>query len=137
MNVSILNRIKRTLETLCRNTDVPMEGVWYGACRESKLDYWNYFVFNRIKTTKNNTSGMDYQTFYQIHIIHEDYIPEGYVNTVVDALTAKDESGTKLKVTQDDIKYTYRFKPNTNMVVEIATITLFHPEKRCGSYGNV
>ena len=128
--MSVLNRIRDTLTTLAADQNVPMEGVWYGACREKQLDKWNYFVFNRWKTTKDNSSRMDFQTFYQIHIIHEDYIPEGYVQTVINALQTRDASGTKLRATTDDIEYNYTFKGNTNMVVEIATITVFHPEKR-------
>ena len=128
--MSVLNRIRDTLTTLAAG-DVKMEGVWYGACQEKKLENWNYFVFNRLKTTKNNTSKVDYQTFYQVHIVHEDYIPEGYVQTVIEALETQDASGTKLKPTNDDVTYNYTFKGNTNMVVEIATITLYHPEKRC------
>lgn len=128
--MSVLNRIRDTLTTLTAG-DVKMEGVWYGACREKELKNWNYFVFNRLKTTKNNNSKVDYQTFYQVHIVHEDYIPEGYVEAVIDALLEQAESGTKLKPTNDDVQYNYIFKGNTNMVVEIATITLYHPEKRC------
>lgn len=131
MSNSVLDRIRSTLTTLASG-DVKMEGVWYGACREKELKYWNYFVFNRFKTSKNNQgSKVDLQTFYQIHVVHEDYIPEGYIGAVVEALQAQDESGTKLKLTNDDIQYNYTFKGSTNMVVEIATITLYHPEKRC------
>lgn len=129
---SVLNRIRDTLNTLSSDADVPMEGVWYGACREKELKYWNYFVFNRRKTTKNNQgSRVDLQTVYQVHVVHEDYIPEGYVGKVISALQAQAGSGTKLKLTNDDVEYNYIFKGNTNMVVEIATITLYHPEKRC------
>lgn len=129
---SVLDRIRSTLETLATSPAVPMEGVWYGACREKELKSWNYFVFNRTKTSKNNQSTkVDLQTFYQVHVVHEDYIPEGYITTVVDALQEQAEPGTKLKLTNDDIQYNYIFKGSTNMVVEIATITLYHPEKRC------
>ena len=129
---SVLDRIRSTLATLATDQTVPMQGVWYGACREKELSYWNYFVFNRWKTSKNNQgSKVDLQTFYQVHVVHEDYIPEGYVERVISALQQKSESGTKLKVTNDDIQYSYIFKGSTNMVVEIATITLYHPEKRC------
>ncbi len=127
---SVLNRIRDTLNGL-KDGDVKMEGVWYGACREKQLDNWNYFVFNRWKTTKNNQSRADFQTFYQVHVVHEDYIPEGYIETVIKALEEQAGPGTKLKATADDIPYNYIFKGNTNMVVEIATITVFHPEKRC------
>ena len=126
---SILDRIRSTLESLAQG-EVKMEGVYYGACREEKLGRWNYFVFNRLKTTKNNTSRMDYQTFYQVHIIHEDYIPEGYVEEVIHELSKKAEDGTKLRPTNDDVNYNYTFKGGTNVVVEIATITIYHPETR-------
>lgn len=45
--------------------------------------------------------------------------------------TLEVQKGAKLKATADPIEYNYTFKNNTDMVVEIATITLFHPEKRC------
>ena len=126
--MNVLNSVKAKLNELCKDKEVPMEGVWYGACQQEKLDTWNYFVFNRSKTTKSSNR-MDYQTFYQVHIIHEDYIPEGYVEKVCEALL--EQSDAKLKTTSEDIIYNYIFKGNTNLVVEIATITLFHPEKRC------
>lgn len=132
MSNSVLDRIESTLTALAGADEVPMEGVWYGACREKELKYWNYFVFNRSRTTKNNQgSKVDLQTFYQVHVVHEDYIPEGYIETVISALQDQAMPGTKLKITNDDIQYNYTFKGNTNMVVEIATITLYHPEKRC------
>ena len=127
-----ISRIREKLQGLCADSEIPMEGVWYGACRASKLNAWNYFVFNRKKTTKgSSTNRVDLQTFYEVHIIHEDAIPEGYLQTVIDALQAQDDPGTKLKLTSDDIDYDYTFKGSTNMVVEIATLTFLHPEKRC------
>lgn len=127
---SVLERIRRTLDGLLGG-DAGMAGTYYGACNERELDHWNYFVFNRRVTTKRNGSRQDYQTFYEVHIVHEDYIPEGYVEAVVAALEAEDESGTKLRATDDDIRYDYVFKGNTDVVVEMATITVFHPSKRC------
>jgi hypothetical protein len=132
MSNSILDRIEKTLTKLSTEHEVKMEGVFYGACTESKLSKWNYFVFNRARTTKNNTSRNDFQTFYQVHIIHEDYIPEGYVERVIEALTAKDEeTGIKIRPTNDDVTYDYVFKGTTTMVVEMAHITVYRPEKRC------
>ena len=131
--MSVLDRIRNTLETLCQDTEVPMQGAWYGSCRADSLDRWNYFVFNRLKTAKKSaTTQNDYQTFYRVHIIHENYIPEGYVERVIEALTAKDEeTGIKIRSTNDDVTYDYIFKGNTDMVIEIATITVYRPEKRC------
>lgn len=132
MSNSILDRIEKTLTKLSTEHEVKMDGVFYGACTESKLSKWNYFVFNRGKTTKNNNgTRTDLQTTYEVHIVHEGHVPEGYVKDVIDALQAQDEPGTKLKLNNDDITYDYTFKQNTNMVVEVATITFYHPEKRC------
>lgn len=132
MSNSILDRIEKTLTKLSTEHEVKMHGVFYGACTESKLSKWNYFVFNRGKTTKNNNgTRTDLQTTYEVHIVHEGHVPEGYVKDVIDALQAQDEPGTKLKLNNDDITYDYTFKQNTNMVVEVATITFYHPEKRC------
>ena len=85
-------------------------------------------MFNRKKMDKASNR-VDYQTFYQVHVVHEDYIPEGYIQKVIETLEAQKDA--KLKATADPVEYNYTFKNNTDMVVEIATITLFHPEKRC------
>ena len=47
---SVLNHISELLNGMCASDDVPMAGCWYGACQETKLDRWNYFVFNRVRT---------------------------------------------------------------------------------------
>ena len=127
---SVLNRIMTTLGALCTSEDVPMEGVWYGACRKDELDNWNYFVFNR-RTTQKASNRMDFETYYEVHVIHEDFIPEGYLQKVITALEEASDPGTKLKAASEDIEYNYIFKGKTNMVVEIATIAFVHPEKRC------
>lgn len=133
MSNSVMDRIRKTLEELCEG-DVKMERVFYGRARrdaDEPLKLWNYFVFNRKHSTKNNTAKVDMQDFFEVHVIHENYIPEGYLRTVIAALEAQDASGTKLKVTSDDIQYDYVFKGNTDVVVEIATMTVLHPQKRC------
>lgn len=129
--MSVLDRIKETLEGMLQDADVPMETVGYGGVRKSELDRWNYFVFNRIRRSKNNNSRQDLQTFYQVHVVHEDYIPEGYIDRVIKELEAPADPGTKLRQTNDDIEFNYVYKGNTDLVVEIATITFYHPEKRC------
>lgn len=131
--MSVLNRIRSTLEGLLGG-DEEMQGVYYGACSEKELQNWNYFVFGRLKTTKDKgTRAGDYQTYYEVNVVHEDYIPEGYVEKVIAALEAEDKErpGTKLKASADDVAYNYTFKGRTNTVVEIATIVIYHPEKRC------
>lgn len=127
----ILKATRESLEELAADKDIPMQGVWYGACRAKSLAEWNYFVFRRGNTTKSSNK-VDMQTTYKVSIIHEDYIPEGYVQNVIAKLEAQSQScaGAKLKATSDPIDYNYTFKGNTDVVVEIATITFVHPEKR-------
>lgn len=125
----VLDKIRDTLETFLDNPEIPMQTVGYGGVRKTDLQAWNYFVFNRKRRSKNNKQ--DRQTFYKVHIVMEDYIPEGYVDAVIEALEASSEAGTKLRQTLDDVEYNYVYKGNTDLVVEIATITFYHPEKRC------
>ena len=54
------------------------------------------------------------------------------MQTVIDAIEAQSTrcAGAKMKATSDDIPYEYITKGNTDVVVEVATITFVHPEKR-------
>lgn len=127
---STMDCIREVLETLAEK-DGMAGGVHYGMMEKTDLDVWNYFVFNRQKTTKDRVKHRDLQTYYEIHIIHEDYIPEGYVDEVVAALEDTEAVGVKLRMTDQDVQYDYVRKGKTEMVVEIATIAIFRPEKRC------
>ena len=128
METNVLEKIKDKLTSLCSLEAAPMEGVWYGLCTVKDLDKWNYFVFNRRKTTKS-TNRCDLETYYDVHIVQENYIPPGYVEMVIEAL--KSIEGCRLQQTADDVTYDYVMKGNTEMIVEIATITFVRPEKRC------
>ena len=127
---SVLDCIRETLETLAEK-DGMAGGVHYGMMAKDSVDVWNYFVFNRQKTTKDRVKRRDLQTYYEVHIIHEDYIPEGYVEEVIAALEDTEAVGVKLRMTDQDVQYDYVRKGKTEMVVEIATIVVFRPEKRC------
>ena len=54
------------------------------------------------------------------------------MQTVIEAVEAQSTrcAGAKMKATSDDILYDYITKGNTDVVVELATITFVHPEKR-------
>lgn len=123
---SVMERIRSTLDTFI-NGEEEMKATYYGACNTKELNKWNYFVFNRKSTKRSASSRDNFQTDYEVHIIHEDFIPEGFVEKVIKALLEPADKGTKLKVTADNISYNYMFKNNTNRVVEIATITVTHP----------
>lgn len=127
---SVLDCIRETLEALAEK-DGMAGGVHYGMMEKTDLDVWNYFVFGRQKTTKDRIKRRDLQTYYEVHIIHEDYIPEGYVDEVIAALEDTEAVGVKLRMTDQDVQYDYVRKGKTEMVVEIATIAIYRPEKRC------
>lgn len=124
--MSVLDKTKDLLSKLAEEDG--LVGAYYGACNERNLQEWNYFVFNR-KTTTKSSNKRDWQTYYQLHIIHEEYIPDGYVEKVIKALESQED--VKLRVTIDPVEYNYTFKGKGDVVIEIATITFFHPEKRC------
>lgn len=124
--MSILDTIKSTLETLAADSEYPMSGgVYYGVCTASDLPEWNYFVFNRRETDPAND--MRYADYFEIHIIHEDYIAEGYELEVEKAIkTAIPRCSLAEKITYDYIP-----KGDTRMVVEIANLT-FKKTKKVG-----
>lgn len=115
--MSILKEIEDSLIDLAKEDE--LKGVYYGACNK-KLEEWNYFVFNRMNVkTAGKTKG-DFNEYYAVHIIHEDFIPEGYIYKVIQKVL-EDTKGIKLAV-NEDISFSYTRKGNTDVVVEIATI---------------
>lgn len=117
--MSLLDNIKNTLETLAADPEYPMSGgVFYGGINVQTLEEWNYFVFNRRRVI--GTNNKSFTDFFEVHIVHEDYIAEGYELEVVKAL--KDEiPGVTLA---EDITYDYVPKGDTQIVVEIANLTM-------------
>ncbi len=114
----ILDTIKDTLETLAADPEYPMiGGVFYGGCNVNTLPEWNYFVFGRGKVVSANDKR--YTGIYEVHIIHEDYIAEGYTLEVVKAMKEA-IPGCSLS---EDISFDYTYKSDTNVVVEVATLT--------------
>lgn len=107
----MLNKIKELLEEF----NFP---VYYGRTTHNSNDDWNYFVFNRSKISKTGTSKLNYNDFYQVHIIQEDYIPVGFEKEVIKKIL----DNTTLKLSDADLVYNYTFKNNTDMVVEMLTI---------------
>lgn len=113
----ILDDIKSALNTLAADEEAPFTGgVFYGICTKPALDEWNYFVFNRAPIHNSNDSR--YTETFQVHVVHENYIAEDYVYTVIEALK---EAVPGLSV-DGDIEYSYTVKNETQLVVEIATI---------------
>lgn len=123
----MLNYINDTLNSFVDNSD--MEKVFYGANTEKEMNSWNFFVFNRKKTYKAGTSKMELQTDYLVNIIHENYIPDGFIEKVINSLQTPNKDGIKLKLKSEDIIFNYASKKNTGMVLEIATIVFTKPSK--------
>lgn len=79
---------------------------------------WNYTVFGRDRMSRAGTSRCDFNRYYRIVIVHEDFIPEDYEIKVIKALNEI----PGLKLANDDVQYDYVLK-NANTVVEMAVIT--------------
>lgn len=90
----------------------------------NEIEEWNYTVFNRtkLKSSANKTS---YSDAFEVHIVREEYIPEGTDTDVIAKLTAI--PGVKLAT--DDGVYDYMMKPGTNHVVEMLTLTFTRSRK--------
>jgi hypothetical protein len=99
--------------------------VYYGMVDSSQNETeWNYIVFNRTEITRsaNKTGASDR---FDVHIIRENFIPEGVDTEVVDALC----SIPGVRVAGENSTFTYVQKPNTNIVVEMLTIPFVRARK--------
>lgn len=98
--------------------------VFYGMADDSVRETkWDYTVFNRsnIKYPGNKTAATDY---FDVHIIRENYIPDGLDALVVEKLCAL--PGVRLG---GDGTFNYVQKPNTNIVIEMLTIPFMRARK--------
>ena len=102
--------------------------VFYGCVDEEsntiKADLWNYIVFNRarLRTDPTKTSLVD---VFEVHIVREEYIPDGIDVEVIEKL----RSIPGVKLLSGDGIYTYTRKNNTNLVVEMLTLTFTRARK--------
>ncbi len=115
----MLNKIRAALETF----DLPAH---YGKVPK-KADDWNYFVFNRARLKKSGTNGRDFNYYYRIGIIMENYIPEGFEIEVIKKIT----EATGMRLADGDILFEYVFKDNTELVCEMAVIYFTKAVKGC------
>lgn len=115
----ILDEIKQKLEEVDTR-------VYYGIVDESvKNTVWDYIVFNRTKL-KASTNRTGYTDGYDVHIIRENFVPEGVDLEVIGKMQAID--GIRLNVNEDG-EYNYLQKPNTNIVVEMLTLHFVRARK--------
>lgn len=99
--------------------------VYYGAVDNNRKEtVWDYIVFNRtkIKRSPNKTSASD---CFDVHIVRENYIPEEFEEELI----AKLCSLPGVKLSSDDNQFAQVQKPNTNIVVEMLTISFVRARK--------
>ena len=114
----ILNEIQTKLKELD-------EHVFYGMVDNSMQEtLWNYIVFNRT-TMKPNQNKTGYTDYYTVHIIREEWIPEGFEIDVINKML--EINGMRLA--GNDAVYSYVPKPNTNIVVEMLSIDFMKAKK--------
>ena len=101
------------------------QNVFYGMVdRRVAETVWDYIVFNRtnIKHSTNRTATSDY---FDVHIIRENYIPDGLEDQVIDRLCAL----PGVRFAGENVEFNYVQKPNTNIVVEMMTIPFVRARK--------
>ena len=114
----ILNEIQNKLKELDNN-------VFYGMVDKSmKETLWNYIVFNRT-TMKPNANKNSFSDYFTVHIIREEWIPEGFEIEVINKMSEIDG----MRLAGNDAVYTYVQKPNTNIVVEMLSIDFVKAKK--------
>lgn len=99
--------------------------VCYGIVDEAFAEtVWDYMVFNRtkFKATGNKTG---YSDGYDVHIIRENFVPEGIDLEVI----LKMEEINGIRLANEDGEYRYIKKPKTNTVVEMLTLHFVRARK--------
>ena len=115
----ILNEIKEKLMEIDSN-------VFYGAVHKTmKETAWDYIVFNRT-VMKKNANKTSYTDGYTVHIIREEWIPEGLAEEVI----AKMQEIDGMRQAGTDSEYNYVTKPNSDAVVEMLSIDFVKPRKK-------
>lgn len=114
----ILEEIKTKLEEIDSR-------VYYGMVDNSVWDTnWDYIVFNRA-TLSSNANRTAYSDYFDVHIIRENFVPEGIDLEVIGKML--EINGMRLA--SSDGTYTYDRKPHTNVVVEMLTLHFVRARK--------
>lgn len=115
----ILEDIQNKLKEIDRN-------VFYGMVDNSiRESIWDYIVFNRVSLAASaNKTG--YTDKFAVHIIRENYIPEGLDVEVINKMCEIDG----MRLSGSDATYTYVEKPNTNTVVEMLSLEFIKARKK-------
>lgn len=87
----MLDKLKEILEAMDSN-------LYYGQVAKAP-EKWNYTTFNRSTISKAGKSKMDFCEYYEVHIVRENYVPEGYVYELIKRVLA----GTRLRLADKDM----------------------------------
>lgn len=114
----ILNEIEEKLRELDDN-------VFYGAVDNSMREtVWNYTIFQR-NPTKRNPNKTGYSYYFSVHVVRENFIPEGLDIEYI----KKMEEIQGIRLADAEMQYNYTVKPNTNVIVEMLSMTFVRPVK--------
>lgn len=131
---TMLDKIESKLNEIKSYPQIPMEAVAYGLLPNSEdLKRWNYLVFRRYKTRSDGTSRRDFNDYYTVSVVHEDFIPDGYIPYIINKM--KEIKG--LKLADNDIVYDYTRKGGTDVIVEVATAVFTKASKGVNYNGQV
>lgn len=129
----MLNEIRDKLIELIKDASFiekygVIEAVLYGTAHQHENTLpWNYIVFNKEKFKKGGTSGTDLTYYWNVAIVHEEYIPEGLEEAVIDKIL--EIKG--LRLADGDMPVEYLTKGDSNMVIELLQISFVKTKKRC------
>jgi hypothetical protein len=116
----LLNEIEDKLKEFeAEYEDCNFRGVAYGAMPANASAIKNYIVFNRYTTERKGAGYIDFTKYFNIIVVHEDYIPEDVELECIKKLS--EIKGLKLA---SDIEYEYALKKGTNTVVEMASFLM-------------
>lgn len=119
--VNSMNKLEQLNECLI---DFGMP-VYYGKSFCKPNDKWNYIVFNRQAINKSGTSNNDYNYYYQVHVIQENFIEEGLEVQIINAIKEQ----CHLKFT-GQAQYNYVTK-NDSIIVEMLTLQFTATVRGC------
>lgn len=129
----MLNEIRDKLHELINDSKFIekygiIEAVLYGTAHQHKNSKpWNYIVFNKQKLKKGGTSNTDLTYYWNVAIVHEEYIPEGLEESVINKIL--EING--LRLADGDMPFEYLTKGDSDMVVELLQISFVKTKKRC------
>ena len=120
----LLNDVKQVLEEL---DPLVFYGLTPSVLRDEKgeeIEEWNYSVFNRTRL-KNSSNKTSYTDAFDVHIVREEFIPEGIDTEYIEKLTAL----PGVRLAGDDGVFDYMMKPGTDHVVEMLTLSFVRVRK--------